>query len=108
MGTKQRAIPIIFSHGFLPPMIIQAGLGDLSVVQIRVCNSSQNFFGGTSLPPTDDRPKNDIFLEGSLDSIRKPHSFSSSAMDDGFLDMSALQRSIVNWDRHSQLAPIPC
>ncbi|XXG86257.1 hypothetical protein AAC387_Pa11g1185 [Persea americana] len=78
---------------------------DLSIDQIRLCNSPMNIFSGTSLPPTDDRPKNDIFLEGSLDSIHKPPSF-NSAMDDGFPDMSAMQRSIgiVTPNLHPSLA----
>lgn len=67
---------------------------DLAVDQIRLSNSPLNFLGGNPLLPPDDRPKSDIFLEGSLDSIHKPPSF-NSAMDEGFQDMSALQRSIA-------------
>ncbi|RWR73265.1 transcription factor ABORTED MICROSPORES-like protein isoform X1 [Cinnamomum micranthum f. kanehirae] len=94
------------TKSWVPPTNDNSSLPrDLSVDQIRLCNSSLNFFGA-SLPPTDDRPKNDIFLEGSLDSIHKPHSFSYSAMDDGFPDTSALQQSIgiVTPNLHPSLA----
>lgn len=78
---------------------------NLSIDQIHLRNSPMNFFSGTSLPPTDDCPKNDILLEGTLDSIRKPPSF-NPAIDDGFLDMSAMQRSIgiVTSNIHPSLA----
>lgn len=78
---------------WIPPTTDNLNMGwDLSGDQTRICNSPLNFFGGAPFPPLDNRPKSNIFFEGS--SSDKPLSI-NSAIDHGFPEISALQQSIL-------------